>query len=134
MLTRGAQIRNAALITKDLPPLKKLKQFRVRPQDWEKYDIGQKLWPSDIFKEGDLVDIHGRSKGKGFQGAIRKWGHKRGPMTHGSKHHRRYGSVGVGTEMARVLPGKHMAGWVGDTKQRVNQKILKLIDRIDEDN
>lgn len=119
----------------DLPPLKKLKEFRCRPQDWEKYEIGQKIWPSDIFKEGDLVDIHGRSKGKGFQGPIRKWGHKRGPMTHGSKHHRRYGSVGAGTTPGRVLPGKRMAGWMGDQKcTQKSAKILKIMDKIDEDN
>lgn len=119
----------------ELPCLKKIKEFRTRPQDWEKYSIGQKLWPSDLFQEGDLIDIHGRSKGKGFQGAIRRWGHKRGPMTHGSKHHRRYGSVGAGTTPARVLPGKRMAGWMGDNRVvQQNAKILKIMDRINEDN
>lgn len=119
----------------ELPPLKKIKEFRMRPQHWEKYEIGQKLWPSDLFKEGDLVDIHGRSKGKGFQGSIRKWGHKRGPMSHGSKHHRRYGSVGAGTTPGRVFPGKKMAGWMGDNNYtQKNCKILKIVDKIDEDN
>jgi len=127
--------RLATLARNDLPPLKKLKEFRMRPQDWEKYEIGQKLWPSDLFKEGDLIDIHGRSKGKGFQGAIKRWGHKRGPMSHGSKHHRRYGSVGAGTTPARVLPAKRMPGWMGDRNcTQQNAKILKIIDRVDEDN
>mmetsp|Transcript_113804 Transcript_113804/g.332441 ORF Transcript_113804/g.332441 Transcript_113804/m.332441 type:complete len:447 (-) Transcript_113804:88-1428(-) len=121
--------------TRDLPPLKKLKEFKLRPQHWEKWEIGQKIWPSDIFAEGDFIDIHGRSKGKGFQGAIRRWGHKRGPMSHGSKHHRRYGSVGAGTTPGRVLPGKRMPGWMGDRNSiQRNAKILKIIDRIDEDN
>eukprot|EP00416_Gambierdiscus_australes_P023489 CAMPEP_0171080502 /NCGR_PEP_ID=MMETSP0766_2-20121228/15907_1 /TAXON_ID=439317 /ORGANISM="Gambierdiscus australes, Strain CAWD 149" /LENGTH=335 /DNA_ID=CAMNT_0011537745 /DNA_START=150 /DNA_END=1154 /DNA_ORIENTATION=+ len=129
----GAQ-RLSKLYENDLPALKKLKEFRMRPQEWVKYEIGQKLWPSDLFKEGDIVDVHGRSKGKGFQGAISRWGHKRGPMSHGSKHHRRYGSVGVGTEMARVLPFKRMAGWMGDRRTTHRLKILKIIDRIDDDN
>lgn len=59
-----------------------------RPQDWEKWEIGQKIWPSDFLKEGDRVDVHGWSKGKGFAGRIKRWGGKRGPMGHGSKHHR----------------------------------------------
>jgi len=126
---------NGRLRAIGLPPLKKMKEFRMRPQDWEKYKLAQKLWPSEIFKEGDLVDIHGRTKGKGFQGAIAKWGHKRGPMGHGSKHHRRYGSVGAGTTPARVLPGKKMPGWSGDKNMtQKNAKILKIIDKIDEDN
>lgn len=122
------------LARNEIPPLRKLKEFRVRPQDWTKYEIGQKIWPSDIFKEGDLLDIHGRSKGKGFQGAIQRWGHKRGPMTHGSKHHRRIGSLGD-KGSARVFPGKEMPAWRGDHNHtQVNAKILKIIDRIDEDN
>eukprot|EP00408_Alexandrium_pacificum_P018020 CAMPEP_0171197080 /NCGR_PEP_ID=MMETSP0790-20130122/22230_1 /TAXON_ID=2925 /ORGANISM="Alexandrium catenella, Strain OF101" /LENGTH=444 /DNA_ID=CAMNT_0011662317 /DNA_START=24 /DNA_END=1358 /DNA_ORIENTATION=- len=127
--------RLAALAVRDLPPMKLTKEFRVRPQDWEKYQIGQKLWPSDLFEEGDLLDIHGKTKGKGWMGAIRRWGHKRGPMGHGSKHHRRYGSIGASATPARVFPGKKMPGWTGDrmcTQQ--GAKILKIIDRIDEDN
>eukprot|EP00440_Ansanella_granifera_P038434 gb/GFBE01041704.1/.p1 GENE.gb/GFBE01041704.1/~~gb/GFBE01041704.1/.p1 ORF type:complete len:437 (+),score=107.09 gb/GFBE01041704.1/:1-1311(+) len=117
-----------------LPPLRKLKEFRCRPQTWDQYEIGQKIWASDLFQEGDYVDVHGRSKGKGFAGTIKKWGHKRGPMTHGSKHHRRYGSVGAG-KPKRVLPDKKMAGWLGDNNHtQWNLKILKVIDRIDEEN
>lgn len=134
--TRGPRAtRLASLERAGVPPLKKLKEFKIRPQDWAKYEVGQKLWPSDLFEEGELLDIHGRSKGKGFQGAIQKWGHKRGPMGHGSKHHRRYGSMGAGTTPARVLPRKKMPGWGGDNN--VTQKackLMKLIDRIDEDN
>merc|ERR1712031_120255 len=72
---------------------------------------------------------------KGFQGAIAKWGHKRGPMTHGSKHHRRFGSMGAGTDPGRVFPFKKRPGWTGDHKHTAKGiKILKIIDRIDEDN
>mmetsp|Transcript_67641 Transcript_67641/g.188745 ORF Transcript_67641/g.188745 Transcript_67641/m.188745 type:complete len:457 (-) Transcript_67641:145-1515(-) len=127
--------RIGALARNELPPLKKLKEFRVRPEDWSKYEIGQKIIPSEIFKEGELVDVHSRSKGKGFQGSIARWGHARGPMTHGSKHHRRYGSVGAGTTPGRVLPMKKRPAWGGDhnhTQRGI--KILKMIDRINKDN
>eukprot|EP00930_Biecheleria_cincta_P004566 TRINITY_DN105478_c0_g1_i1.p1 TRINITY_DN105478_c0_g1~~TRINITY_DN105478_c0_g1_i1.p1 ORF type:complete len:443 (+),score=64.43 TRINITY_DN105478_c0_g1_i1:69-1397(+) len=119
----------------NIPPLRKFKEFRVRPHEWDKYEIGQKLVVSDIFKEGDFIDVHGRSKGKGFASRIKKWGQKRGPMTHGSKHHRRYGSVGAGTTPGRILPGKHMPGWMGDQKVGIRRlQILKIMDNIDEDN
>lgn len=118
----------------ECPPLRKLKDFRVRPQDWEKYEIGQKILPSDIFKVGDLVDVHGWAKGKGFVGRIKKWGGKRGPMTHGSKHHRREGSIGAAFPK-RVLPKRHRAGWLGATKSIAhNLQVLKIMDGIDEDN
>jgi len=134
-LKNKTAIKIAALAKNEIPPLKKLKEFRVRPQDWDKYEIGDKLWPSDLFEEGDLVDVHGRSKGKGFQGAIKLWGHKRGPMGHGSKHHRRYGSVGAGTTPGRTWPGTKMPGWQGDNSHtQKSLKILKIIDRIDENN
>jgi len=125
----------AKLAANDLPPLKKEREFRVRPQDWEKWNIGDKVKISDLFKEGDAVDIRGRTKGKGFCGAIKAHGHRRGPMTHGSKHHRRYGSVGMSATPSRVFPFKKMATWVGD-KMTVQKrlKILKVMDQIDEDN
>ncbi|CAE8627278.1 unnamed protein product [Polarella glacialis] len=122
------------LAKNELPPLRKIREFRVRPDEWEKYEVGQRLWPSDLFKEGDLIDVHGKSKGKGMSGAIKKWGHKRGPMTHGSKHHRRYGSVGAGTSPGRVLPEKKMPGWAGDNKMAHTLKIMKIMDKIDEPN
>eukprot|EP00931_Biecheleriopsis_adriatica_P014406 TRINITY_DN1161_c0_g1_i1.p1 TRINITY_DN1161_c0_g1~~TRINITY_DN1161_c0_g1_i1.p1 ORF type:complete len:458 (+),score=88.17 TRINITY_DN1161_c0_g1_i1:78-1376(+) len=128
-----AGIKLKALAKNEIPPMRKLKEFRMRPQDWEKYQIGQKLVVSDIFKEGDLIDVHGKGKDKGFAGRIKRWGMKRGPMTHGSKHHRRYGSVGS-CKPARVLPGKRMAGWKGGQNTTCfSLPILKLIDNIDEE-
>lgn len=119
----------------ELPPLRKLKEFRLRPQDWAKFEIGQKIWPSDIFQEGDRVDVWGKTRERGFLGAIKRHGHQRGPMTHGSKHHRRYGSVGGTTSTARVFPLKKMPGHVGGKgNKRIGLRILKIIDRIDEDN
>jgi len=127
--------RAAELVRDGLPPLKKMKEFTVRPHDWDKYQIGDKVSPSDIFKEGDLVDVHGRTKGKGWQGCITRWGHKRGPTTHGSWFHRKRGSLNPSTTPARVFPGTKMPGWTGDKSCVVKKaKILKIMDRIDEDN
>ncbi|CAK9079508.1 unnamed protein product [Durusdinium trenchii] len=111
---RALQIQRLA--RNECPPLRKIKDFRVRPQDWEKWEVGQKIWPSDLFKEGDIVDIHGWAKGKGFAGRIKRWGGKRGPMGHGSKHHRREGSIGA-ARPKRVLPRKKRAGWIGPLAQ-----------------
>jgi large subunit ribosomal protein L3 len=126
--------RIAQLVKNDIPPLKKLKEFRMRPNEWDKFEIGDKVVISDHFSGGSVIDVHGRTKGKGFQGAIRRWGHQRGPMTHGSKHHRRYGSVGAGTTPGRVLPRKKMPGWMGDRRSTKTCRVLKVIDKIDEDN
>lgn len=129
---RGRFIQKCARL--QLPPLRKFKSFRLRPQEWVKWNLGQKVWPSDFLKEGDFVDVHGRSKGKGYQGRIRRWGQKRGPMTHGSRHHRRHGSVGA-KGIARVLPGLKMDGWMGDKMHTDHhRRVLKIIDHIDEDN
>jgi len=139
-LKGGWGARFGALEKNGIPPLKKLKEFRMRPQDWDKYEIGQKLWPSDLFMPGCPVHVHGQSKGKGFQGRIARWAHHggkkhmRGPMTHGSKHHRRHGSVGAGTTPGRVLPSHKMPGWGGDRSNTSATKILKIVDRLNEDN
>eukprot|EP00933_Yihiella_yeosuensis_P045493 TRINITY_DN40878_c0_g1_i1.p1 TRINITY_DN40878_c0_g1~~TRINITY_DN40878_c0_g1_i1.p1 ORF type:complete len:457 (-),score=94.53 TRINITY_DN40878_c0_g1_i1:105-1475(-) len=133
--SKGRSILLNRLRSNELPPLRKFKEFKVRPQDWEKWEIGDSIHPSDIFQKGDEVDVHGITKHKGFQGAIKRWGHKRGPMTHGSKHHRRYGSVGAGTTPGRVLPGKKMPGYMGG-RNSVSRRleVLKVMDHIDEAN
>jgi len=133
--TGGRRTRLKHLENLDLPYLKKAKEFRVRPQDFEKWEIGQKVVVSEQFKEGDKVQILGRSQSKGFQGPCKLWNHVRGPMTHGSKHHKRYGSLGSSADQGRVLPGKKLGGWQGDkTVVDKGRKIMKIIDNIDEDN
>jgi len=122
------------LAAADLPPLQKIKSFRVRPQEWIKYEVGQKVSISEKFKEGDQIDIHGITKEMGMASSIKKWGHHRGPMTHGSKHHRRVGSLGGGTGTARIFPGRKMGGHMGGVPVMVRTTILKIIDNIDEDN
>jgi len=77
------------------------------------FQVGQEL-KVDQFKEGDLVDVTGISKGKGFQGGMKRWHWKGGPRTHGSTSHRRVGSIGSSTTPGRVFRGHHMPGHMGD--------------------
>ena len=86
---------------------------------------------ADIFKEGDKVDATAVSKGKGFQGAIKRYGQHRGPMAHGSKFHRHQGSNGSATTPGRVFKGKGMPGHMGH--KRVTVQNLEVI-RVDAEN
>jgi len=96
----------------DLPSLGTLREFRV--DDLSGYEVGQTLAVGDVFADGDLVDVSGVSKGKGFAGHIKRHHFGRGPKTHGSDHHREPGSIGPGTTPGRVYKGVHMAGHMGD--------------------
>lgn len=86
----------------------------------------------DVFEAGDKIDVSAVSKGKGFQGAIKRHGQSRGPMGHGSKYHRHAGSNGAASDPSRVFKGKHMAGHMG--AKRVTIQNLEVV-RVDaEDN
>ncbi|MCL2592117.1 MAG: 50S ribosomal protein L3 [Defluviitaleaceae bacterium] len=87
-----------------------IKEFRF--DNLEAYEVGQDI-KADIFETGDKVDVSGVSKGKGFQGPIKRHNQSRGPMSHGSKYHRGVGSMGSGTSPGRVFKGKKMAGHMG---------------------
>ena len=106
----------------NIQPLKYLKEFRVNETD--KFEIGQIL-NVESFSPGQLVNIRGKSIGKGFSGLQKRHNFTRGPMTHGSKNHRAPGSIGMGTTPGRVLPGKKMAGQLGN--QITTIKKLKVI-------
>ncbi len=87
---------------------------------------------ADIFAAGDKIDVTAISKGKGFQGAIKRFGQHRGPMKHGSKYHRHAGSNGSASDPSRVFKGKHMPGQMG--AKRVTIQNLEVV-RVDaEDN
>ncbi len=87
---------------------------------------------ADLFEAGDKIDVCGISKGKGFQGAIKRHGQSRGPMAHGSKYHRHAGSNGSASDPSRVFKGKKMAGHMG--AKRVTVQNLEVV-RVDaEDN
>ena len=87
-----------------------LKELRI--EDNEAYEVGTEI-KADIFAAGECVDISGTSKGKGFQGAIKRHNQSRGPMTHGSKYHRGLGSMGSGTTPGKVRKGKKAPGHMG---------------------
>jgi len=87
-----------------------LKELRI--EDNEAYEVGTES-KADIFAAGECVDISGTSKGKGFQGAIKRHNQSRGPMTHGSKYHRGLGSMGSGTTPGKVRKGKKAPGHMG---------------------
>jgi len=100
-----------------------LREFRVDSVD--DYTIGQTVALGDLFAAGDLVDVTGVSKGKGFAGHIKRHNFHRGPKTHGSDHHRAPGSIGPGTTPGRVYKGLKMAGHMGD--ERVTTKKLRVV-------
>ncbi|NLV15764.1 MAG: 50S ribosomal protein L3 [Syntrophomonadaceae bacterium] len=101
----------------DVKPLRWLREFRV--EDAEQYEIGQEI-SAGLFQEGDLVDVTGISKGKGFAGGIKRHNFHRGPMKHGSKYHRRSGSLGA-KGPARVFKGRKMPGRLGGKKVTVQK-------------
>jgi large subunit ribosomal protein L3 len=109
---------------KDLPALAVIREFRVEDAGIEAYTVGQKL-DVTLFAPGDIVDVSGVSKGKGFSGNIKRHHFKRGPKTHGSDHHRAPGSIGAGTTPGRVYKGMHMAGHMGDARATV--KKLRVV-------
>jgi large subunit ribosomal protein L3 len=106
----------------NIQPLKYLKEFKT--DNLDKFEIGQKL-NVNLFSQSQFVDIRGKSIGKGFSGLQKRHNFTRGPMTHGSKNHRAPGSIGMGTTPGRVLPGKKMAGQLGNKITTV--KKLQLI-------
>lgn len=113
----------------NIQPLKYLKEFRINKDN--EFQIGQIL-NVDSFLPGQLVNIQGKSVGKGFSGLQKRHNFARGPMTHGSKNHRAPGSIGMGTTPGRVLPGKKMAGQLGN--KIITIKKLKVIQINSEEN
>ena len=113
----------------NIQPLKYLKEFRVN--ETSEFNTGQVLDVSS-FSPGQLVNIRGKTVGKGFSGLQKRHNFTRGPMTHGSKNHRLPGSIGMGTTPGRVLPGKKMAGQLGNKITTI--KKLKVIQINSEEN
>lgn len=109
------------LKTTDLPPLRYLREFRVKNSE---LSPGDKITVEN-FELGDYVDVVGTSKGKGFAGAVKRWGFAGGPKTHGqSDRQRAVGSIGTTTGVSRVFKGKKMPGRMGN--QRVTSSNLKV--------
>jgi large subunit ribosomal protein L3 len=99
-----------------------LQEFRI--EKTEEYKVGQEL-KADVFKVGNELSVTGKTIGKGFAGTIKRWNFSRGLMSHGSKSHRRPGSIGAGTTPGRVLKGTKMAGRLGNVQ--VTKKGLTVI-------
>lgn len=102
-------------------PLRFLREFRV--ENVENYQVGQEI-KADVFAEGEKVDVVGKSKGQGFAGGIKRHGFHRGPMAHGSKYHRRPGSLGA-KGPARVYKGRKLPGHLGN--ERVTMQNLEVV-------
>ena len=113
----------------NIPSLRYLKEFRV--ENVEEFEVGQVL-NVDLLSLNQLVNIKGKTIGKGFSGLQKRHNFTRGPMTHGSKNHRAPGSIGMGTTPGRVLPGKKMAGQLGNKFTTI--KKLKVIQLSSEEN
>ena len=106
-------------------PKRFLKEIRgVNVND---YTLGQVLKAEDVFTSGESVDVTGTSKGKGFQGVIKRWNQSRGPMGHGSQYHRGVGSLGTMRPM-HVLKGKKMPGHMGNVQRTVQNLEVVSID------
>ena len=103
---------------------KHLKEFRVDAV--EEFTVGQEI-KADLFAAGEKIDVTGTSKGKGFQGPIKRHGQSRGPESHGSRYHRRPGSMGACSFPGRVFKNKKLAGHMGSVKVTVqNLEVVKV--------
>jgi large subunit ribosomal protein L3 len=106
------------------PCLYRLAEFKCEAGD--EYKPGQAVKCADLFKAGDFVDIKGTSKGKGFQGSMKRWGFGGGKRTHGSMHGRGPGSIGQSSDPSRVFKGMKMAGQMGNSTVTVQN--VKVVD------
>ncbi|MBS0228840.1 MAG: 50S ribosomal protein L3 [Proteobacteria bacterium] len=131
-----AGIKRASLLTKpETGHLAKAKveagrglwELRVENDQIGAFEVGGEI-KADIFSEGQIVDVQGVSKGKGFQGTIKRWNFKMGDATHGnSLSHRQPGSIGQRQTPGRVFPGKKMSGHMGaETKTSQNLQVVKV--------
>lgn len=118
--TKG-QFTKAGVSTK-----KTMKEFRF--ENIDAYEVGQEIKVEDMFKEGDRVDVTGISKGKGFQGTVKRFGTARGPSSHGSGYHRGVGSMGPNSDPSRVFKGKKLPGHMGVEKVTVQNLAVVRVD------
>ena len=105
-------------------PVKHLREFRL--SDVSNVKVGDEI-KADVFTAGETVDIQGTTKGKGFQGVIKRHGQSRGPMGHGSMYHRRPGSMGSTSTPGRVFKGKNLPGHMGmETVTIQNLEVVRV--------
>ena len=107
-----------------LKPMRYVREFKI--SDVESYEIGQEV-KVDLFTAGDKIDVVGTSKGKGFAGMIKRHNASRGPMAHGSKYHRRTGSLGA-KGPARVFKGRELPGRMGGERVTIqNLEVVRVV-------
>ena len=109
----------------NVPPLRLLREFRV--SDIENYELGGQV-TVDIFSVGERVDVSGISKGKGFSGVMKRWGHKGGKASHGAETHRGGGAIGASSDPSRVFKGMPMAGRMGGKQVSVQSLEVVKVD------
>jgi large subunit ribosomal protein L3 len=112
----------------NLPPMRVLRETRLEKIDKaQAYQVGQTL-TVEIFAPGELVDVMGVSKGKGFQGGVKRHGWSGGDATHGSMFHRAPGSIGASSDPSRVWPGHHLPGRMGGEQRTVlNVRVVRVL-------
>ena len=108
----------------NVEPKKHLREFRLEEIS---YNVGDEL-KADVFTAGESVDITGTTKGKGFQGVIKRHGQSRGPMGHGSMYHRRPGSMGPTSTPGRVFKGKKLPGHMGSVTVTIQNLDIVRVD------
>lgn len=123
------------LVKNKLPLLRKLKEYRVSAEATGLFTVGDVIDPADensFLQAGATVHVTGHSIGKGFQGTTKRWGHSRGPMSHGSKSHRLTGSIGAGTTPGNVQKGQHMPNKMGNARvTTTNLTVVKVFGELD---
>ena len=115
------------LKTSNLPPSRRLMEFKKTGG----VELGQVL-KADVFQKGDWVDVEGVSKGKGFQGVMKRHNYRGGPETHGSMFHRAPGSIGASSHPSRVWKNKSLPGHMGS--ERVTVQRLKVVEARPDEN
>ncbi|WP_404450863.1 50S ribosomal protein L3 [Virgibacillus necropolis] len=98
-----------------------------RDAELDEYEVGQEI-SVDVFQTGDKIDVSGKSKGKGFQGAIKRHNQQRGPMSHGSHFHRSPGSMGMAADPARVFKGTKLPGHMGSENVTIQNLEVVNVD------
>jgi large subunit ribosomal protein L3 len=132
-LANRAQTAAAASAKEGLKPQRFVRELRLSSEEVAKYELGQSIGPKDVFSENAPIDVEGVSKGKGYQGVIKKHHMKGMKSTHGTHEYFRHGgSIGCRLTPQRVHKGKRMAGQMGDAK--VTQQNLQLFRVLPEEN
>jgi len=112
----------------EIPYKRFVREFKL--DNAAEYNVKDEI-KADIFEAGDKIDVTATSKGKGYQGAIKRFGQHRGPMKHGSKYHRHAGSNGSASDPSRVFKGKHMPGHMGSKQVTVQNLEIVRVDAED---